>query len=196
MTESDTAPLAVAILAGGSSRRMGRDKSLLPLAGQPLLARVIERCAQLQVEMFLVSNQPTVHQQFGLPMVGDVLPGAGALGGLYTALLHSPAPDVLCVACDMPYLNPSLLNALAQQRSGVDGVVPVIAGQPEPLHAVYNRACLPAIRAQIAAGDLRITGFYDQVRLRYVDESWVRRLDPELRSFVNLNTPADLDAAT
>lgn len=195
MTEGDAA-LSVAILAGGRSRRMGRDKSLLPLAGRPLLAHVIERCAQLQVKMFLVTNQPADHQHFGLPMVSDALPGAGALGGLYTALLYSSTADVLCVGCDMPFLNPILLRELARQRAGADGVVPVIAGRPEPLHAVYNSACLPAIRAQIVRGDLKLTGFYHQVNLRYVDESWVRRLDPELRSFVNLNTPADLDAAT
>ncbi len=195
MTEGDAA-LSVAILAGGRSRRMGRDKSLLPLAGRPLLAHVIERCAQLQVEMFLVTNQPAAHQRFGLPMVSDALPGAGALGGLYTALLYSSTADVLCVACDMPFLNPILLKEMAQQRGGMDGVVPVIAGRPEPLHAVYNRVCIPAISAQIARGDLKLTGFYHHVNLRYVDESWVRQLDPELRSFTNLNTPADLESIT
>lgn len=190
------AEVAVAILAGGESRRMGADKTRLLLHGKPLLQHVIERVTPLERPILLISNTPDVHEAFGLPIVPDAIPGVGALGGLYTALLHSPAPRTLVVAADMPFLNTALLAHLLSLRSPADAYVPFLGGHWQPLHAVYRQqSCLPVFREQIAVGQLKIQDSYARLRVQRMDEATFRAYDPHLRSVWNINTPQDLARA-
>lgn len=184
--------LTTAILAGGRSRRMGSDKALLVLKGKPVLWHVIERAALPGAAIILIANEPEKYASFSLPIFPDAKPGAGSLGGLYTALAHSPTDYVLCVACDMPLLNTNLLIYLAGLREGYDAVVPRIEGRPEPFHAVYRKTCLEPIRSRLERGQLRVSDFYQDVSTRYVEEADLRQIDPELHSFLNINTPDDL----
>lgn len=190
-------PFTVAINAGGQSRRMGRDKALVELDGRPMLEHVIERVSGLgQAQTLLVSNDHAAHTRFGLPMVSDSLPDCGSLGGIYTALMHSQCDHTLVVACDMPFLNPTLLrHMLALCEGGYDVIVPRVEGYPQGLHAVYSQACAAPIRGQIEAGRLKVIGFYDQVRVRYLDEDEWRPLDPTGRALNNINTPEELATA-
>jgi molybdenum cofactor guanylyltransferase len=187
--------IAVVILAGGRSSRMGEDKSFLPLHGEPVIQHVIRRVKTLGFPILLSTNQPEAYQQLNLPMFPDVIPERGSLGGLYSALIHSPAAYTLCVACDMPFLNPDLLRELIALRSGCDVVVPRIDGRPQGLHAVYSQSCRLSIRRRIERGDLKISQLYADLRTRFVEEDHLRRFDPELRSFVNINTPAEFTRA-
>ena len=114
--------------------------------------------------------------------VADAFPGGGALGGIYTGVAAGGEWS-LVVACDMPFLSGRLLRYMAGQREGVDVVAPVIGGRPEPTHAFYSRRCLPVIRRRLERGELQISGFYDEVAVRYITEGEARRLDPELLSF-------------
>ncbi|MBC6938250.1 MAG: molybdenum cofactor guanylyltransferase [Chloroflexi bacterium] len=184
--------LTTAILAGGRSRRMGSDKALLVLKGKPVLRHVIERAALHGAAIILIANEPEKYASFGLPIFPDVKLGAGSLGGLYTALAHSPTDYALCVACDMPLLNTNLLIYLAGLREGYDAVVPRIEGRPEPFHAVYRKTCLESIRSRLERGQLRVSDFYQDVSTRYIEEADLRQIDPELHSFLNINTPDDL----
>lgn len=187
----------LAIVAGGKSTRMGRDKSFVPLNGRPLIEHVLERTRDLgQTETILIVNQLTLYAHLGLPMFADLLPDRGSLGGIYTAIHHSGTPYTLCVACDMPFLNAELLRYQIALASDYDVVVPRVDRYPEGLHAVYSQACLPAIRSQLAADRLKVIGFYQDVRVRYLDEQEWQRFDPEGLSFRNINTPGELDAAS
>ena len=196
------ADLGVIILAGGQSRRMGRNKALLRLAADrpTLIEEVVATVAPLG-PILLVTNTPDTYAFLDLPMVPDARPGAGALGGLYSGLEAATAPFNLVVACDMPFLQPALLRALADQPRDYDVLIPrwQEAGQTKPqletLHAIYSRACLPAIAAHLDAGDLRLISFFPDVRVRYVDEPELRQSDPTLQSFRNLNTPDELAEA-
>ena len=191
-------PFTVAINAGGQSRRMGRDKALVELDGRPMLEHVIERVSGLgQAQTLLVSNDHAAHARFGLPLVRDSLPDAGSLGGIYTALLHSQCGHTLVVACDMPVLSPALLrHMLALRAEGeYDVIVPRVNGYPQGLHAVYGQGCIAPIRAQIDAGRLKVIGFYDQVRVRYLDEDEWQPHDPTGQALNNINTPEELAAA-
>ena len=127
----------------------------------------------------------------------DRFAGAGALGGIYTGLEAAGSDWALVVACDLPFISPPLLRYLAGQRrrDGVDAVVPVIGDRPEPTHALYSRRCLPAIRARLNAGQLKAAGFLDDVAVRYLNETELRRYDPQLLSFFNINCPRDLARA-
>ena len=135
----------------------------------------------------------------GLRTVPDAIPGAGSLGGIYSAVAGANAEHCLVVACDMPFLSVPLLRALAAQRRDYDVLAPFLRvgenrqgqddGVYETLHAIYGRGALPAMRQQLDAGRYRIVGFFPQVRVRALAEEEVRRHDPELRSFFNVNTP-------
>jgi molybdopterin-guanine dinucleotide biosynthesis protein A len=184
--------LTVAVLAGGRSSRMGTDKSFVPLLGKTLIQHVLDRVAGLGASTMLVTNRPDDYAVLELPMFTDVLPHRGSLGGLYTALTYSPTPYTLCVACDMPFLNPALLAHLASLREGYDVIVPRIGDNLEALHAVYSKRCLEPIRTRIEQDRLKVIGFYDAVQVQYVEEATIRRFDPDLRSFVNVNTPDEL----
>ena len=188
---------SLAIIAGGQSRRMGRDKAFVDLAGKSLIERVIERSADLgQAETILITNKPAQYAHLGLPMYRDLLPGKGSLGGIYTALARAKSPDVLALACDMPFVNTDLLRYMVDQiRADIDILVPRVAGYPQGLHAIYKRTCIEPIAEQLAANRLKIIRFYDQMRVRYLDETDYAAFDPEGSAFANINTPAELEQA-
>jgi molybdopterin-guanine dinucleotide biosynthesis protein A len=195
MDSQESAAITIAVLAGGASRRMGSDKSFVELAGKPLIQHTLERVRKLKAPVLLVTNAPERYQQYQVAMVGDVVPGKGSLGGIYSALTQSTTPFVLCVACDMPFLNVNLLTYLLSLRTGFDAVVPMIDGQPQGLHAVYHRHCAEPIRELMDRNELRITNLFDRLRVRLVGEAAMRAIDPGLRSFTNLNTPEELTRA-
>jgi molybdopterin-guanine dinucleotide biosynthesis protein A len=104
-------------------------------------------------------------------------------------------PLAVALACDMPFVSTTLLRGLLAEAREYDAVVPLVGGQPEPLHAIYRQACVPAIEAALEAGQKRLISFFDAVRVRYVDEDALRAWDPDLRSFLNVNRPGDLARA-
>ena len=187
------------VLAGGMSRRLGRNKAIEPVGGEPLLRRVIERLLQVADEAIVVVADE--RQGAGLPVPGsariasDVYPGCGSLGGIFTGLSAADADWGVVVACDMPFLNVDLLRDILSRRDGHDAVVPVLEGRPEPTHAAYSKACLPHIERRLQANDLKIARFFDEVRVNYVPQHQVEQKDPELLSFMNVNTQEDLDRA-
>lgn len=190
--------LTVAVIAGGKSSRMGTDKSFVPILGKPLIEHLLTRIGELgQDETLLITNQPSEYAYLGLPMFEDVLPGKGSLGGIYTALYHSSQPYTLAIACDMPFVNPPLLRHMMALRQGdqFDVIVPRVEGYPEGLHAIYSKACLPPIRERLEANQLKVIGFYERVRVRYIDEAEYQQFDPKGQSFYNVNTPEELAEA-
>jgi molybdenum cofactor guanylyltransferase len=189
------AGLTVAIIAGGKSSRMGTDKSFVPLLGKPLIEQLLSSVGDLgQDETILITNRPSDYAYLGLTMYEDVLPERGSLGGIYTALYHSSQFYTLALACDMPFVNPSLLRHMAGLRRGdlFDVIVPRVEGYPEGLHAIYSKACLQPVRERLDADQLKVIGFYERVRVRYLDEAECQRFDPKGLSFYNVNTPEEL----
>ena len=193
--------ITAAILAGGQSRRLGRDKAVEPFGGEPLIRRVIRRASDAVRAAEVVVVVASQQRADALPLDAahrtavDVFPDCGSLGGIYTGLDAASTDWVLVAACDMPFLSAPLLAYMAGLRDGVDAVVPEIDGRPEPTHALYSRRCLPAIAKRLRAGELKISGFYDDVSVRYLPEDEVRRFDPDLLSFFNINRPEDLARA-
>lgn len=183
--------VSVALLAGGQSRRMGQDKAFLPVGGRSVIERVLERILPLSDDVILVTNTPDKYRYLGYRMVGDVYPGKGALGGIYTAIQAAGYPHCLVVACDMPFLNTDLLRYLASLAADFDVVVPRVEKFPETTHAVYGKNCLGPIKQRLLADQLKIISFFADVRVRYVERSDIGRFDPTFHSFLNMNTPQD-----
>ena len=126
----------------------------------------------------------------------DALPGKGALGGIYTALLQAQSEWLLAIACDMPFIKADLLRyMIAQIDADTDIIVPRVAGYPQGMHALYRKTCLAPIRQQLDADRLKIIRFYDQMRVCYLDEADYAPFDPDGGSFTNLNTPEELQRA-
>lgn len=183
------------VLAGGASRRMGRDKAFLQLDGTPLIQVVVERLAQVCEEVLVVAGEPHAYAGLGARPVEDRFRGVGVLGGIHAGLDAAAHPLALIVGCDMPFLSPRLLRAFGAWAVGYDVAVYRHQGYVEPLHGAYRRTCLPAVEAAIRAGRRRIISFFPQVRVRYVTPEAVTAIDPQARSFRNVNTPEEWRAA-
>jgi molybdopterin-guanine dinucleotide biosynthesis protein A len=188
-----------AILAGGGATRFGgKPKGLEVVGGERILDRLVRvMTAALAEPPLLVANAPGASEwRPDLRTVGDVRPGFGALGGIYTAVIEAPAP-VVCVAWDMPFVSESLVRALAEGLEGADAVLPQSDGRRgvEPLCAAYGSACREAIAASLAEDDLRAIGFHQRIRVGILPLDQVRALaDPDLL-FFNVNTADDLARA-
>lgn len=188
---------SVVILAGGKSSRLGRDKSFLLVEEQPLVSRVVQKLSILSDDLVVVTNDPVRYEPLDLParLVPDERRGEGSLMGVYSGLKAAHHPQVLAVACDMPFLCLPLLRHMLPLAAGYDVVIPRVGGYLEPLHAIYGQACLPAMARLLAQGRRQIIAFFHEVRVRYVEEEAVDRFDPRHLSFVNVNTPADWEQA-
>lgn len=184
--------LSIAIQAGGQSSRMGNDKALLPLAGKPIIEHILGRVDGLGDEIFITTNQPAGYAYLGIRLVADRHPGAGALEGLFTALSAAHGERTLVLACDMPFVNPTLLAYMIELSPQADVVVPRHGGKFEPLHALYSRDCIPFVKASLDADETRVLCFFPKVRIRTVEEDELIRFDPTLQCFFNINTPEDL----
>jgi molybdenum cofactor guanylyltransferase len=180
------------ILAGGQSRRMGRDKALIDFQGRPIIAHVVDTLYALTNDVVVVSNRSDVYGPFGARVVADYNPPCGPLGGIAAGLQAMKGELAIVVACDMPFLDVTLLRWLIDQSIGYDAVVPQTGNEYEPLHAIYRRACYHPIVRRIEQGDRRVISFFADVRLRAIEEAAWRAIDPAGRSLVNLNTPGDL----
>ncbi len=199
-------PLSVLILAGGRSSRMGRDKMWLDLDGRPLIEVVARRLLPIAGEIIFSSNDsPSLDalvRRLPVPAVvaPDLYRDAGPLAGLQAGLRAAHNAMVFAVATDMPFVDPSLVIAMRNHCSDEDAIVPRIRvpgldePQSEPLHAIYRKSCLPAIEAALARGRRRAVSFLDDVRVCYVEDSVLRRLDPDLQSLHNINTPEEWTA--
>lgn len=181
------------ILAGGDSRRMGQDKAALVLDGKTLLERVTATMQSVFPKVIVSVRQPRSGVE--LPQVYDEQASSGPLAGLIAGLAQADTPWVFAVACDMPFVTRAVVIHLAALRNGFQAVVPVVGGYNQPLAAFYAASALEAMRASLAAGDKSLRGALEKLKVRYVSEAELRECDPQLRSFFDLDTPQDFQAA-
>jgi molybdenum cofactor guanylyltransferase len=190
---------AAAVLAGGEGKRLGMDKATLQIGNCSLLDRILLVLRELFPHIMLVVQEGgsplAAPEGAGVKVVKDVIPGKGPLVGIYTALQSSPAPYVFIMACDMPYPNRELIRCMLSAAPGLDAVVPRRGEYIEPLFAVYRRDIADRIRARIEEGRLKIHELIEELNVRYLEEGEVAACDPGFRSFLNINTLEDLEAA-
>ena len=184
------------IQAGGRSTRMGGEpKALLDLGGRRIIERVIEAMSAVLDEILVVTNTPDRYAFLGLPMVRDVYPDHGSLGGIYSGLAAATGDAAFTVACDMPFLHRDVARLVVERAGEADVVIPRVGDQLETMHACYAKACLGPIEARLRAGRLKIVGFFPDVRVLEIAETEVsRHRDPAI-VFMNVNTPDELERA-
>ncbi len=178
------------ILVGGKSRRMGRDKALLEVAGRLLIERVLELFRENFKRVILVGDRAERFAGFGLPVLPDICPGS-ALGGIFTGLNVAETDYIFVAPCDLPFPNACVLRYLCSLGSGFDAVVPKTALGYEPLFALYSKSCLAPMWGQLESGDFCACAYYPQVRVRYVPYEELAHLDWDGKAFLNINTPEE-----
>ncbi|MEJ2202064.1 MAG: molybdenum cofactor guanylyltransferase [Desulfuromonadaceae bacterium] len=175
------------ILAGGRSRRMGRDKASLPVAGQPLIERTIRLFQSLFRHTLIAGDRPDLAGP-ELPAYPDEYPGS-ALGGLYTGLLRAPTPHIFVAACDMPLIEKELIQRLLSYRHKADVVLPQTPAGLEPLLACYHRSCLPMMQQQLEQQQFRILDLFPLLNTRILTDA---DLPPGWQAaLTNINTPEE-----
>ena len=181
------------ILAGGQSRRMGRDKSQLTLENQTFTERITQTLLEVTDSVTIVGSRETNSPYASVP---DVYPSWGALGGLHGALAACRSEWAIVVACDLPCVTAELFHYLASFRDGHEAVVPLQPeGRPQPLSSLYRvEPCLERATELIEAGRRRPLDLLELVNTRWVPFSEVRNLAQAEKFFVNINTPDDYDA--
>jgi molybdopterin-guanine dinucleotide biosynthesis protein A len=174
------------VLAGGRSSRMGTDKALLTLGGTTLLERSAA-AVRNAVGSVVVVGDPRRYGRFGFPVIEDLYPGTGPLGGIHAALQHAAKEWSLVVACDMPGLDAVWLRRLVEETAGradADAMLPESGGRQQPLCAVYRRSCLPAFQGALEGGRYKMLDALAGLRVVRIE------MGEEAR-FRNVNTPED-----
>jgi len=195
-------PISAIVLAGGKGSRLGIDKARLTLrldegqaVGRTLLEGIVEKLLAISEEVIVVGHGEVLCGHLRARAVGDVYPGTGPLGGIYSGLQAATSHHALVVACDMPFLNLDLLRYMINQPRDYDVLIPKWRGRLEPLHAIYSKNCLTPIEELLKHDNLKILDFFDRVRVRYVLEEEINRYDSQHLSFFNINTSEQLRKA-
>ena len=173
----------------------GRPKALLDLGGRRIIERVLDAVGPVVDDVLIVTNTPDLYAFLGVPMVGDLHPDHGSLGGIFSGLAAATGEAAFTVACDMPFLHREVARLVVARAGEGDVVIPRVGEQLETMHAVYRKACLPPIEARLRAGRFKIVGFFDSVRVVEIAEADIARHRPPEVVFMNVNTPEDLARA-
>jgi molybdopterin-guanine dinucleotide biosynthesis protein A len=202
------------ILAGGENKRMPVLKAFIEVEGKKIIERNLKLMSQLFKEIFIVTNQPEAYLYLRIPLFGDIYNIRGPMTGVFTALVNSSTPWVFISACDMPFLNERLIRYMYSKKNNFDAVVPRFTYSPkiplnkwkyravkgktrtnytEPLFAFYSKSLLLLMEKAILAGKPAIKDFLKNKKVKYITVKEIKEVDPEGKSFVNLNTPEDIE---
>lgn len=185
--------IPIAIMAGGKSSRMGRDKAFVELAGAPMIQWVIATVTQCSGTALIISNEPEKCAGFGLPVYPDLIPGMGPLSGLYTAFAVTGSERVMIAPCDSPLISPDAVNLiLAYPDGGAEAVIPFVGGREQGMLAVYAKSGVERCAEGISSASIMFNEFRLGLDRALIGEGELRKADPDLRSFLNVNRPEDL----
>lgn len=183
------------ILAGGKSSRMGQDKAWLKIGEKAIIEQLLDKLTPIFKEVIISGSRTPDFNKLGVRIIPDELPETGPLGGIYSGLKAIDTDWAFCCACDMPFINPDLINALTCEIDA-DALICQWEGKIHPLHGFYNKTCLPVIWQALEAEQYRMLDLLPRLRVKYLDETFIAQYDPYGYSFFNLNTPEDLKRAT
>jgi len=175
--------VSAAVLAGGRSSRLGRNKALLPLHGKTVIEKIVQEARHCTRAITIITNSSEDYAHLGYPCRSDVMPGGGPLSGIHAALTHCDTEYVLVVSCDIPMVTRKVFETLISALPGYD-IVLYKHNHFEPLCAVYRQTCLPALEDLLAHGEYRIIDLFPALRVK------VLRTGSD-GVFKNINTDAD-----
>lgn len=183
--------ISLLILAGGASSRMGCPKHLLPAPGGIMIDQIINRLGNLFSEV-IVAGRNLELKSNSARIVDDIRSEQTPLVGILSGIMVSKTSNVFVIGCDMPFVKPGLIDLIVSGKDDAnDIVIPVIRGYYEPLCAIYSCSTSDRIEQYLDSGGRKVTGFFQTVNLKEVQESEIELFDPLLESFININTPDD-----
>lgn len=191
------------ILAGGNNSRMEQNKALLKLNGESLIVRIINRIKEHFDKVIIMSDSLSSYADLGVYLVSnngvylekDLVKGRGPLGGIYSGLKTSSSFYNFFFACDLPFINPELVEFMKRESSGYALTIPrTREGYFHPLHAIYSKECLPPIEEQFKENIFKVANFFSKVKVNYIEEEEIEEFNPYL-SFYNINTWEDYNKA-
>lgn len=188
--------VTAAVLAGGVSSRMGTNKALLKVDGEPIITRTFRTLTALFEEVIIVTNTPEEYDFLPCRKVPDIYQDFGSIAGLHSALFHSKTERTFVTACDMPFVNPDIIRYLCdlQQDGGFNAVIPFSSGGQEPLHAVYTFSCKQILEDAILGNERKILDILERMQSRLVPWEEVQKIGKSMSSFLNVNTPEEFQA--
>ena len=190
-------PVSGIILAGGENKRFGgREKAFITIRGRSILDHIYSLFKELFDEIILVTNNPEAYLKWDVNIVTDLFAQRSSLTGIHAGLFYASNPHIFVTACDTPFLGKKLVNMLIDRvEPGDDVVIPCTDSGLEPLCAAYSKRCLEHIEYQLIHKKLKIDLLFKKIHLKKILEPELRRSDPELLSFMNINSPDDLKRA-
>jgi molybdenum cofactor guanylyltransferase len=182
---------AAFVLAGGKSSRMGTNKAFLHFGGRTLLDRALTTVRSV-CNNVAIGGDPAIFAGFG-PVISDLFPGCGPLGGIHAALKHSSADLSLMLAVDMPFVTPELLSFIFSIAAKSDAIVTVPSTSKglQPLCAIYRREFVETAETHLRDGRYKIDASFSAIPLRIIDEAELSAAGFSEKVFFNLNTPED-----
>ena len=185
------------ILAGGENKRIPLLKGFLETGAGRIVEVTIQRLRTVFNRIILSTNTPEYYYYLGLPMVGDIIQVRGPMTGIFSALSLPDVSEVFVTACDMPDINGILIKYIAGRwMSEYDAVIPVFNNEPQPLFGVYAKRVVQRMEEALHHEKRSLRGFLRDCNVLYIQEADVRKIDPEGRSFVNINTMQDFEKET
>jgi molybdenum cofactor guanylyltransferase len=182
------------ILAGGQNKRFnGQNKAFIRVGGKRIVDRLMAVYTRLFDQIVLVTNDPAAYMDIDALIVSDHFSVRSSLNGLHAGLFAAAHEYAFFAACDTPFIKGGLIQRVVEEIDPrADLIIPCTANGYEPMFAVYRKTCLPAMVWQLERERLKIQELFRKVRVKTVAETELRRADPELISFFNINTPTDL----
>ncbi|MFH1581583.1 MAG: molybdenum cofactor guanylyltransferase [Pseudomonadota bacterium] len=190
-------PCSGVILAGGQNTRFsGQNKAFISIGGKRILDHIYKVFNKLFAEIILVTNNPLQYLEWDLNIATDLFPIRSSLTGIHTGLFYSTNPHSFFIACDTPFLKIEMAETIVNSiEPDVDIVLPETSEGIQPLCAVYSKQCLKHVETQLTRKELQIRRFFKKVRVKKLPENLLRKNDPGLLSFFNINTSDDLAKA-
>lgn len=195
-----TQSISGVILAGGENRRFPVLKGFVKIYGGTIIGKNLSLLKETFPEVLISTNAPEIYFSLGVKLIGDVLPSKGPMSGIYSALINIKGDCVFVLACDMPFVKKEIIELVCEKHvasvkldNTVCATVPVCNGEPQPLFGVYCKTVLPYFEDRILSGKTGLKRLLGEVNTNFVNESDIRAVDPEGRSFVNINTVEDYE---
>ena len=188
------------ILAGGMSRRLGRNKAIENIANKPLLSIVCDAIKPFVNELIIVVNNKQRQKELSFlkntKFTIDKYNNSGSLGGIYTGLLKANNEKAIIVACDMPFISPSIISLMISKiKSSIDIIIPETEGFKHSTHAIYSKSCIKIIKKNLDDNNLKISNIFNMCKTKIISEKEIYDTEPNSASFFNINTEVDLTTA-
>lgn len=187
----DNNKVTAVVLAGGGSARMGTNKALLKLGNKTMIERVVDPLKNIFNDILVVTNNPEEYGMLrGVSFVRDCINigGKNSLIGLYSGLKQSKTSHIFVIGCDMPFINTGLIRYMVDLLRDEDILVPYVEEYYQPLHAIYGKACITGFENLLEKKQYKISNIYDHVNIKTVTDDHIKKFDPHMLCFENINT--------